>query len=452
MSTALDDFIERARGVTVADAAARLKLAFLRGRKEHPQPCPACGGKDCFSFHEEKNAWNCRKGGAGGRDAIGMAGHVLGLDLNDRAGFLEACAAVLGEAAPNGGETDEERQAREDRLARQKEENDRKAAARAAENEKYREAERAKARGKWERAVPARGTAAETYLAARSGGGPLPPAARFIADEPYWHGQDERGKPVAIHTGAAMVLPFVDPAGRIIGCHLTWIDMARPPKFRPDLGLEEKGKPLATKKMRGSKSGGVIPLYGFVKTASDGLIVPDPARERFVVGEGIETVRAVALAEGVRADTVYCAAGDLGNLAGPAEPSSAFPHPDRTFTDKAGRVRAVRVAGPVPKADQGPEDALQPPANARWGVLLADGDSEFVWTAATMARAKARLEAIPLGGQGATPGGRAPQNASDPLAGPKPPERHVTVIWPPAEMDFADVMTIGREGDHGEEE
>ncbi len=37
-----------------------------------------------------------------------------------------------------------------------------------------------------------------------------------------------------------------------------------------------------------------------------------------VVGEGIETVLGFARFDGFRADTFYCAAGDLGNLAGKA--------------------------------------------------------------------------------------------------------------------------------------
>lgn len=430
-SAAMKEFAERARGVTVAEAAARLKLAFLRGKAEHPQPCPVGGGKDGFSFNEKKNKWNCRKCGEGGRDAIGMAAHVLGLGLSDRAGFAAACEAVLGEAAPDpdARETDEERAARQDRIARRQAENEAAAAERERANEAFRERERAKARGKWLNAGPARGTPVEVYLTRRSGHGPLPPFARFIDGETYFDGEGVGGRPREIGCGPAMVMPFVAPDGTIIGCHITWIDLANPPKWRPDFGLDAKGKPRATKKMRGSKEGGLIPLHGFCAVpdadAPGGLrILPDSARFRAVGGEGIETTRAVAISPAERrADTLYFAAGDLGNLAGPADPDFAFDHPELTFTDAAGRARAVRVPGPSPRPDQMPGDALQLPETVSEAVLLADGDSERMWTASTMARARARLS----------------QRADG-------TRRLLAVAWPPAGMDFADMLAIGREG------
>ncbi len=87
--------------------------------------------------------------------------------------------------------------------------------------------------------------------------------------------------------------------------------------------------------MRGSKKGGLIPLAGH------------PRMERWVGGEGIENTLAVARAENLRPDTFYFAAGDLGNLSGPADPASRFAHPTLKKEDTKGRLRAVMVQGPV---------------------------------------------------------------------------------------------------------
>lgn len=420
-----DEFVERARAVSVAEAASRLGLRFLRGRSDHAQPCPVSGGRDRFSFRSDKDAWKCRSCGEGGRDAIGMAAHVIGADLKRRDGFIAACEAVLGEAAPDPDdrESDEQRANRERRLARIRAENEQRAKARDADNNAYRAAEQGKARGKWLRANNGGRTPVERYLSGRSGAGPMPEFARFSASESYFHGVDERGGPIELHSGPAMILPFVEPDGLIIGCHITWIDLDRRPKLRPEIGLDERGNLLPTKKMRGTKKGGLIPLWGFRATGQgDAMrILPENDRRRWVGGEGIETTRAVAVAEGIRRDTCYFAAGDLGNLAGPADPASAFPHPNLTFTDRRGREMPVRVQGSQPKAGQGPDDALQIPESGQSIVLLADGDSEFVWTASTMARARNRLS-ISTGGH----------------------RRSVEILWPPEGMDFAD-MAVSRQ-------
>jgi hypothetical protein len=152
---------------------------------------------------------------------------------------------------------------------------------------------------------------------------------------------------------------------------------------------------------------GLIPVAGSGKAA------------RWVAGEGIETVLRVAVAEGFRTDTFYCAAGDMGNLCGPADPASAFNHPTATITDVKGRVRPVRVPGAVPAADAA-ERAMPVLAHVTSLVLLADGDSDRVMTAAAMARAKALREK---------------------------PGRLVTVVWPGVKGDFADISFVSsREG------
>lgn len=211
----------------------------------------------------------------------------------------------------------------------------------------------------------------------------------------YWHGD------ASLHEGPAMIAPIVGPDLGVIGCHITWIDLARRPKCRPEIIDTATGEVLPTKKMRGSKKGGLIPLAGH------------PSMERWVGGEGIENTLAVARAESLRPDTFYFAAGDLGNLSGPADPASRFAHPTLKKEDAKGRLRTVMVQGPVPRADQGPDDAFWIGDHVREIVLLGDGDSERVMTSAAMARARARILR---------------------------PDRKVAIAWPPAGTDFSEMM------------
>lgn len=476
MSSTLDDFIDRARAVTIADAATRLGVPERQG--EWQGPCPRCGGKDRFGVNRAKGAWVCRGCGAGGKDAIGLAAHMHFHDLKSRSGFLCACGAALGEAVPAEGEreTDDERAAREARMAAARDRAAKDAAAADRKQNAFREREINQARGLY---LGAEDCLSEThdglgratiaaYLRARTGFDAdlgIFDHLRFRADCTYWHGRDAFGRPKAFFSGPAMIAPFVDPAGRVIGCHQTWIDLdAVEGKFRPvffaltDEGLRAGRRAIAdgrsalppsaddlaagyyerltTKKMRGSKKGGLIPVFG------------DPQARRWVVGEGIETVFAIAAAEAFRDDTFYAAAGDIGNLAGPAEPRSAFDHPtlvtevfrrpakpqgrtavatdgapgpERGEADSARTYfKKVRIQGPVPRPGQGPEDALQVPDHVADLVLLADGDSEIVFTAAAMARAEDRL-----GREG----------------------RAVATWWPPDGLDFAEAAKAARDAE-----
>lgn len=162
----------------------------------------------------------------------------------------------------------------------------------------------------------------------------------------------------------------------------------------------DAAREVPTKKMRGSKKGGVIPLAGVFSA------------RRWVGGEGIENGVAVAAAERFRPDTFYFAAGDLGNLAGPQAATGRVRHP--SLVGPSGRP--VMLPSPAPR-EQEPAartaDAMWLPDHVTDLVLLADGDSEPYWTAAQMARARARLAA---------------------------PWRQVTVAWPPAGTDFSKLM------------
>src|SRR5438105_750268 len=129
---------------------------------------------------------------------------------------------------------------------------------------------------------------------------------------------------------------------------------------------------------------------------------------RLVIGEGIETVGSVwtAFATDGRdvADMAFWAAGDLGNLAGPA--TETVRHPALRLP--GGRPQ--RVAGPVPDLAK---PGLGIPDSVEELILLGDGDSERVLTEHAMTRAARRY---------ARPG------------------RIVRIAFAPAQMDFNDVL------------
>lgn len=385
MTGVVSDFIERAQSLPVSAAVKALSLKLPK-KDDAGMPCPCCGGKDRFAVSLAKGAWVCR-GAGGGRNGLGLVGHVRSFDLHRRDHLLEACAILLGEPVPDGGERESaaDRTAREARLQDALQKADEDAAQEERKRNAFRENEVRKSRGIYLGATIAPhpdDRPLREYLRLRTGFA-MPDAVfeniRFSARCTYWHGHDERDRPVSHYVGYAMIAPFVDLGGHVTGCHQTWIDLDRAPKYRPDLGPDEKGDPLPTKKMRGVKKGSIIPVMG------------DLAARRWVGGEGIETVAAFAGFDGFRGDTFYFATGDLGNLAGPADPKSAFSHPSLTFVDARGRVMPVRVQGARPREGQGIGDAYQVPAYIEDLVHLADGDSDPVVTAAAMARAANRL-------------------------------------------------------------
>jgi hypothetical protein len=407
VTTIIDLFIEEARGIDVVDTAIGLGLVRADFKGNHSGPCPVCQGKDRFAISSAKQAWHCRNCGLGGKDGISLIAHAKHIDLKTRGGFLAACAEVLGKPLPDDAEreSEEEISARLQRIEEQKRKNELAAAERTKEQDGYREREVNKARGIFFNAAAWPHASVAAYLKARTGFD-MPQEVfsylRCAARATYWHGKDDRGHDISHHVGPAMVAAFVDLDSHVTGCHQTWIDMGNGPKFRPDLGADSEGNALPTKKMRGTKKGSVIPLFGLMSSA------------RWVGAEGIENGLSIAGAEQFRADTFYFAAGDLGNLAGPADPKSSFAHPELTKQDVRGRTIKVRVAGPEPKADQAPGDAMQLSAHVTELVLLADGDSEIVFTAAAMARAEKRLSREGL---------------------------QIQTWWPPAGMDFAALMT-----------
>jgi hypothetical protein len=381
-------------------------------------PCPRCGGKDRFALNTAKNKWNCRGGAIGGNDAIGMAAHLHGLEVSRREEFLEACGAVLGEAVPDGAErlTDERRAEIEAEAQKLKARAEAEAAERQKQAGDFREKELAKCRGIYEAAETALGgTDAGRYLRGRAGltaqACSQLAAVRFVERLTYWHGKDERGFARDIWCGPAMVLPFVNGAGQLIGIHQTWIDMGEVPKFRPRLVCPDIGEVLPAKKMRGSKKGGLLPIAGEMSAA------------RWVVGEGIENVTAWFAAEldddkATALSTFYAAAGDIGNLAGAAARTGRFAHPTDTKVNANGVARPVMMPSPEPDPERLDEGFPLGP-HVRELLFLGDGDSEPVWTAAHMARAEAR-------------------------AGLIAPGIEVGTVWPPRGRDWAEIIVNAR--------
>ncbi|SMD10165.1 Zinc-binding domain of primase-helicase [Fulvimarina manganoxydans] len=380
MSAATDLFIETARGASIASVVPALGLTGLKriGTGEEAGPCPIAGGRDGFAINTAKNSWVCRKCGDGGRDAIGLAAHVAGLDVKRRADFLEACSMVTGEAVPEDEALSDERRAE---LAKAREERqaaaEREVARREAEQNRFREREWARCVGDWKAAGPLTGSPAAAYLTARGLALPDPVYARCHPNLPYWFGQGKAAQ--VLHRGPALLVMFVRPAGdawQPIGLHRTWIDLSNGPKFRPFIIDPETGEALATKKMRGTKAGGLLPIAGRYSTAI-----------RMVGGEGIESVIGFAMREadetGVfRDDTFYFAAGDLGNLAGRSV--DRMRHPSLVKPDRKGRKRPVFVPGEEPDLSS---PAAPIPDHVDELVLLGDGDSEPVFTRSAMVRA-----------------------------------------------------------------
>jgi hypothetical protein len=380
---ALDRFVAEARSVPVESEAGRRGWKLRRCGVELVGPCPACGGKDRFSINRVKNVFHCRRSGAGG-DAIALVQYVDGVD------FLSACSTLSGAQIP-----DRDAAAPDPELMRRREA-ERAEAARRREEEasRYREKVRRDAFDFWRRTRPAaEGDAVAAYLAGR--GLPLLPGIRTAPALDFWHGPD--GARAAIHTGPAMVAAVRLADGRFGAVHTTWVDPDRPGS-KATISDPATGEVLPSKKVRGAKKGGAIRL------------VTPAGATRLVVGEGIETVASVWLAEG-RADTAYWVAVDLGNLGGQA--AESVRHPTATLTDKAGRVRAARVPGPEP--DLTDSEAFVPPAAFTDVVLLGDGDSDRFTTEAALTRAARRAMRL-------NPGTRA------------------AIAWAPAGADFNDVL------------
>jgi putative DNA primase/helicase len=88
-----EDWIARARAVSIGDELHRRGINLKRVGAECIGACPRCGGEDRFAVNTEKNIFNCRGCGVGG-DIIQLVEHLDGVDFNT------ACSRLTGQAPP----------------------------------------------------------------------------------------------------------------------------------------------------------------------------------------------------------------------------------------------------------------------------------------------------------------------------------------------------------------
>jgi hypothetical protein len=294
--------------------AIQKRWTLTKGR-DRSGPCPKCGGTDRFSINTVKNLFNCRGCGISGEGVIKLVMETEDLE------FVAACERITGRKAE--APIDPERAAENARALEEKKRQD------DAVAEEYRR--KAREAGNWiygSGRVPSAAGPVRGYLAMRAlefrgiaALDQLPVRERL--DLPYVESSG-RGGYETLHTGPAMMWPILlparlvqpgDPLGRFGGVHQTWIDLDQPKGKLVMFDPDRSDKQLPAKKMRGTKQGGMIPIY-----------TPRGAR-RIVMGEGIETT-ATPLCHAFKPDTAYWAAGDLGNMAGKAFYRFAKRHDD----------------------------------------------------------------------------------------------------------------------------
>ena len=344
-------------------------------------PCPACGGTDRFAVNLRKNLWSCRKSGTGG-DAIALVRHIDGVS------FIVAVEILTGKPpSPADGVTEAARADHVARLEARGKNEAAKARRIAAEVETYRRREQEEAWRLWRRGGPIAGTPAEAYLLRRGLVTPAEARLRFDPAAEYFVAVPENGRTChrASHAGPALLAAIQAASGRFIGLHRTWIDLEAGDATGKAIIRDAAGERLPAKKVRGSKRGGTIRLAGHPAKA-------DEARTalRTIMGEGIETTLSawVALPPDERAGSEFCAAVDLGNLAGKA--AGRVAHPTATKIDAGGRVRRVFVPDAVPAPDDDTA-MIGLPDRLEELILLGDGDSDPFVTGLAMLRAGARF-------------------------------------------------------------
>jgi hypothetical protein len=375
-SPAMEDWIDRARRADiwrVLDKVAHGHNVKRRGNLKGVGPCPACGGKDRFSIDGRKGLFYCRKAAAGG-DAIALVEYLTG------ANFLGACEIINGEAPPEVKPGEEVK--REDPVLIEKRRREAEADAhrREAEQNHYREKEIARAAEFWQSGVAIRNTLAETYLQdVRGVTAPAGARLRFHPSLKYWNYSERQERYVVLHVGPALLGRIDDNAHRFIGCHCTYLDLNEP-KGKAAIIDPETGEILDAKKVRGSQKGGHIHLGGSPLTA-----------RHLMIGEGTETTlspREALLALGRDlSDCLFWSGVNLGNLGGRA--AANVVHPFLTRTDAKGRVRRLKVPGPLPDPHC-TDPVLMPPETITRVTLLQDGDSDMFTTEQHLRRAAAR--------------------------------------------------------------
>ncbi|MGR3495413.1 DUF7146 domain-containing protein [Citreimonas sp.] len=317
-----------AKAIPMREIVDRLGIARLRPNgQELTGPCPLCSGRDRFNVNLRTNAFLCRRCDIRGGDQVALVQAVLGCD------FKAALAFLCGDAPAQIDPAEIERRRRRAEAAERKQRDD---------ADRYRRRAIADARSIWSRAVPATGTLVRDYLRARgisaSDLPSVPAALRFLPDHPC---VKKVGRElVTLHRGPCMIAGVMDPPGRVVAVHQTWIDPV-PPHGKMKIAVPEDDS--ISKLVRGANKGNAIRL-----------VTP----ERFdvlVMGEGIETTLSAWVGSPIEG-AAWWAGVSLGNMAG-----------------KARRVPGQRWHG-LPDLDDA--DAFVPPPWVRRLIFLMDGDSD----------------------------------------------------------------------------
>lgn len=371
MSAELTALRDEAMAVSCIGWAIQKRWVLSRVGIDRSGPCPKCGGTDRFSIHTKDDLFNCRSCGLRGHGVIDLVMHTEGVE------FVAACEIITGRKAsePVSGQ----------RMAELRRQAEDKARRDAAAGVAYRERARTDGHAIWEAGAPlGAGRAVLDYLTLRAIDLSAFPLTAFGALRLHpglpWTEEftdPERGSKGyrTLEIGPAMLARVVlpkrllaagDPLGAFGAVHMTWLDPLvcalsdQPPGERllgqPLLGkgklvlpIDEAGKPRPSKKVRGSKRGGAIPLF---TPSAD----PVPPR-RIVMGEGIETTL-TALCHAYEPETAYWAGIDVGNMAG----------------------KSLRVDGtPVhDQPDLDDQDCFLPPDWCEELVYLGEGDDASV--------------------------------------------------------------------------
>ena len=335
----------------VRQLASQFGAVFQNGKTYGD--CPICGSarknKTQFQVFPDKNTWACAVCCKGG-DVISL------VQAKKNCSFIEAVKFLGGDRA-------------DEPLPSLK----KTPAPSPAKDDHYRETVRKRNYTLWKQAVPLIGSTAEGYLRARRLHWRLGDLALKCCENlPYYHGEtvnaQGRKVPRLIYEGPAMLAAFVGADGRFMSLHRTWIDLANGPKFRPKLLDPDTGDELPTKKMFGSKQGGYLKL------------TEGESRREIRAGEGIETTLSVR--EAMKDFLCYRAAGDLGNLVGPAVES--VPHPRQRHANGSPKW----IPGTKPDLKK---LAMPVPEECEILALLGDYDTDGFMIENAMQRGKVRF-------------------------------------------------------------
>lgn len=236
-------------------------------------PCPACGGRDRFSFTDKDGSGSfvCRSHHRQGGDGFELVMHLLGCDLPTA---LKAVAEALGQDTY-----------RDNRVQFVKRQHQKPTVDRGAALQKL-----------WQGSKPiAPGDPVALYLESR--GIALvdyPAALRMHPALPYWH--ELHGHPCKLASYPAMIAAVQSPDGLAVALHRTYLtpcgEKAAP--IHP-----ETSEMLPVKKL-------MVRADGLLPGAAIRLMHPET---KLAVAEGIETALAVQLIAGVPAWSCVSAYG-----------------------------------------------------------------------------------------------------------------------------------------------